>query len=128
MSSIANYNVVTTNIGAIAGTATLPMWPNPTSNGKITISDTDTFVTLAAAGTATLSLIYFDVTGATVQGTIGAFGSASNVFTAGLPVVLTLTSATTAIVPAGKFLGIKSGAGTGGNTVTIVSVAWNKGV
>ena len=123
MSGICDINYVASNIGAYAGTTQAPLWLNASSNGKITVDAA--YVMMPVAATASLHLVYMDTTGATVQGTIGTFGSASNIYGAGTPLVCTIA---TAIVPADKWIGIKSIAGTGTNTVTIVSVGWSKGV
>jgi len=123
MSGINDFNYTTTSIGAYGGSTQCPMWLNATQNGQITVDAA--YILMPVAATASLHLVYMDTTGATVQGTIGTYGSASHIYGAGTPLVCTIA---TAIVPANKWIGIKSIAGTGTNTVTIVSVGWSKGV
>jgi len=126
MGATFDVHNVTNNIGLTAGTANTPLFINPTANGCITI--TDAYIWSGGAGTVTATLVYADVTGGTVGGTICTLGSAAQVFAAAGTAALAKSSTiSSGVVPPGKAIVVQLGAGTAGSD-TVVSVSYVKGI
>ena len=125
MGATFDVHNVTNNIGLTAGTANTPLFVNPTENGCITV--TNAYIWSGGAGPVTATLVYGDVTGGTVNGTICVLGSAAQVFAAAGTAALAKSSTISgAVVPPGKAVIVQLGAGTAG-TDTVVSVSYVKG-
>lgn len=120
-----DVHILHANIGITAGTASKPIFVNPTANGVITILGAG--INAGGAGTVTAYLTRNDATGGTVNGTICQLGTANHVYaaagTAALRTAATITSS--AVLP-GESVCVKLVAGTAGSD-TSVDVAYLKG-
>lgn len=120
-----DVHILSANIGITAGTASKPIFVNPTENGVITILGAG--INAGGAGTVTAYLTRNDATGGTVNGTICQLGTASHVYAAaGTAALRTAATITSASVLPGEAVCVKLVAGTAGSD-TCVDVAYVKG-
>ena len=120
-----DVHILHANIGLTAGTASRPIFVNPTANGAISILGAG--ISAGGAGTITAYLTRNDATGGTVNGTICQLGTAAHVYAAaGTAALRTAATISSALVLPGESVCVKLVAGTAGSN-TCVDVAYLKG-
>lgn len=124
MSSQANIDVVSNNIGALTNDFR-PLFKIPTGLGGITVLEA--YYITETAGTSLVSIVDLGTAGTAVAagGTIFTASAGSSVAAAGIP--NTLAEADTAFIGDGHWVGVKEGnVGTTG-AITIVTLSYLTG-
>jgi hypothetical protein len=124
MSSYADVNIVSNNIGALSNDFR-PLCKLPVGCGGVTIQNA--YYVTETAGTSLVSLVDLGTAGTSVQagGTLFTAAAGSSVAAAGIP--NTLTVADTAFVGDGHWIGVKEGNVGATGAITIVSMSYVMG-